>query len=308
MKHLISISDLTIDEIRQIFTIAAKLKKKCGKNYKPLSGKVLGMIFQKPSTRTRVSFEVGMFHLGGDVIFLDSQNMQLKRGESIKDTAKSLSRYLDGIVIRAYSHRDVLELARQSTISVINGLSDLLHPCQVLSDIFTIMEKKRISSLKKLMNVKIAFVGDGNNVANSWMEAGSKIGMNVVVCTPEGYEPDSDILKRCLEAQERTGGKIEISHVPEDAVKDADVIYTDVWTSMGDEKEEETRKKVFSSYAVTSPLVSRAKDGVIVMHCLPAHRGLEIADDVIDGPRSVVFDQAENRLHVQKAIMLLLMK
>ncbi len=311
-KDLISIFDLEPVDIFKILTVSGELKKGKEKDSLPLKGKVVGMIFQKPSTRTRVSFEVGVYQLGGCAIFLNAQDLQLKRGESIKDTAKALSRYLDGIVIRAYAHEDVMELASYSTIPVINGLTDLLHPCQVISDVFTIMEKKNIDcsgqNISGFANIKVVYIGDGNNVANSWMNMASKLGMELVICVPEGYEPDNSILNQCVELKKETNTKISISHVPGEAVKNADVIYTDVWKSMGNKDGRKINKEDFQSFRVNSELLSGAGKDVIVMHCLPAHRGEEITDEVMDGSCSVVFDQAENRLHVQKAIMEILFK
>ncbi len=311
-KDLISIHDLESGEIFEVLTAAGELKKETDKDKLFLRGRVIGMIFQKPSTRTRVSFEVGIHQLGGYTIFLNTADMQLKRGETIKDTAKALSRYLNGIVIRAYAHDDVIELASCSTIPVINGLTDLLHPCQVICDVFTIMEKKSIGCTRReapdLSGLKVVYIGDGNNIANSWMNLASKLGLELVVCSPAGYEPDRDILNRCLEASKETSAGISVSHTPLEAVRNADVIYTDVWKSMGNVDGRKINKKDFQEFQVNSELLSKAKKDVIVMHCLPAHRGEEITDEVIDGPHSVVFDQAENRLHVQKAIMKLLFK
>ena len=308
-RDLISILDLSSDEIVNILLSAKKLKER--KRIKDtLKGKVLGMVFQKPSTRTRVSFEVAMYQLGGYGLFLNAQDLQLSRGETIRDMAKTLSRYLDGIVVRAYDHQDVVELAKESTVPVINGLSDLLHPCQVLADIFTIAEKKgKLSHLssKALSGIEVAFVGDGNNVANSWINGAAILGMKLVISTPSGYEPDKKILEEGLKLAKATGADIRVLHEPGEAVKKADVIYTDVWVSMGMEKEREERLKVFKPYQVNERLIGKAKKDVLVMHCLPAHRGEEITDGVLDGPNSIVFDQAENRLHVQKAILEFLM-
>ncbi|NIN91924.1 ornithine carbamoyltransferase [bacterium] len=304
-RDLISILDLTSHEIVEILLSAQELKKtKEPKN--TLRGKVLGMVFQKPSTRTRVSFEVAMYQLGGYALFLNVQDLQLSRGEAIRDTAKTLSRYVDGMVVRAYQHQDVVELAKESAVPVINGLSDLLHPCQVLADIFTIAEKKGILShlsSKELSNTEIAFVGDGNNVANSWINGAARLGMKLVICTPPGYEPDRKVLGEAEKLAKASGADIKVSHKPEEAVKEAGVIYTDVWVSMGKEKERQKRLKVFKPYQVNGRLIGKAKKDVLVMHCLPAHRGEEITDEVLDGPNSIVFDQAENRLHVQKAIL-----
>jgi len=304
-RDLISILDLSSNEIVEILLSAKELKER--KRLKQtLKGKILGMIFQEPSTRTRVSFEVAMYQLGGHALFLDAQDLQLSRGEAIRDTAKTLSRYLDGIVIRAYHHQDVVELAKESTIPVINGLSDLLHPCQVLADIFTIAEKKgKLFPLacKGLSGIEVAFVGDGNNVANSWINGAARLGMKLVICTPHGYEPDKKLLGEGVKLAKATGAEIKLSYDPEEAVKKADVVYTDVWVSMGMEKERKERLKVFKPYQVNERLIGKAKKDVLVMHCLPAHRGEEITDAVLDGPNSIVFDQAENRLHIQKAIL-----
>jgi ornithine carbamoyltransferase len=301
--------DLSSDEIVEIL-LSAKELKELKRPKQTLRGKVLGMIFQKSSTRTRVSFEVAMYQLDGYALFLNAQDLQLSRGEAIRDTAKTLSRYLDGIVVRAYHHQDVVELAKESTIPVINGLSDLLHPCQVLADIFTIAEKKgKLSSLtpKGLSGIEIAFVGDGNNVANSWINGAARLGMKLVISTPPGYEPDKKIFGEGVKLAKARGAEIKLSCDPEEAVEKADVIYTDVWVSMGMEKEREKRLEVFKPYQVNEQLISKAKKDVLVMHCLPAHRGEEITDEVLDGPNSIVFDQAENRLHVQKAILEFLM-
>lgn len=302
-KDIVSIHDLSREEIVQILDTAhiLKMKQKLGEIYHPLKGKTLGMIFQKSSTRTRVSFEVGMWQLGGYALFLSANDLQLKRGETIADTARNLSRYLDGIMIRTFSHQDVVDLAEYSSVPVINGLTDLLHPCQVLSDLFSIREKKL-----DLDGLKLAYIGDGNNMAHSLMFGGAKMGMHVVICSPSGFEPDPEITRLSRIDAAKTGAAITIQDDPDEAVKGADVIYTDVWTSMGMEEEYEQRLKSFSRYQVNSALLEKAKEDVLVMHCLPAHRGEEITDEVIDGPRSIVFDQAENRLHVQKAIMALI--
>ena len=306
MKHkdLISIADLTPKEINQIFKLTKKLKKlhKKRKEHLLLLDRTLAMIFQKPSTRTRVSFEAGMYQLGGYALFLSAQDLQLRRGETIKDTALTLSRYVDGIMIRTYDHQDVEDLAKYATIPVINGLSDLLHPCQVLSDLYTIKEKK--GRLKKL---KVAYVGDGNNVANSWCYGAAKMGIELSLACPSNHQPNEEVVKRASGEAMISGAKINILEDPSQGVKDADVIYTDVWASMGKEGEAAERRSIFYPYQVNEELVSKAKKDCIVMHCLPAHRGEEITDGVMDGPHSVVFDQAENRLHVQKAILVLLL-
>ncbi len=299
-KHLLSIADLKPTELRNILDRAADLKDKLGKGepHELLKGKTLGMIFEKPSTRTRVSFETAMTHLGGHAIYLGVGDLQLGRGETIADTARTLSRYVDVIMARLFKHGDLLELARNSGVPVINGLTDLLHPCQVLADLFTIRERKG-----ELRGLKLAYVGDGNNVCNSLLLGCSKVGINISVATPEGYAPDAEILKQAEREAEVSKTKVEVGTDPHEAVIGADVVYTDVWVSMGQEAERERRLRDFRGYQVDSKLLGDAKPDVIFMHCLPAHRGEEVAADVIDGPHSVVFDQAENRLHVQKAIL-----
>jgi len=315
-KHLISIGDLEKEEILEIFdtTEDLKLKQKKGVKYSPLAGKTLAMIFSKPSTRTRVSFEVGIYQLGGLGLFLSGQDLQLRRGETIGDTAQTLSRYVDGIMIRTFDHKDVEDLAKYGTIPVINGLTDLEHPCQVLGDVFTILEKKVEGRSKKvedkvkeLKNLKVVFIGDGNNVANSLILLCAKLSMNLTVISPLGYEPDKKNCEKAAEISKKTGAKISLSTDIADA-KDADVLYTDVWASMGKDAEREQRLKVFKPYQINSSVMSKAKSDCIIMHCLPAHRGEEITNEVIDSTNSVVFDEAENRLHVQKAIMVLFMK
>jgi len=303
--HLLAVHDLTRDEILSIFREAAALKamRRRALPTQRLSGKTLGLFFEKPSTRTRVSFETGMNQLGGQSIFLSVADIQMRRGETVADTARVLSRYLDGLVIRAYEHHAVEEWACNATIPVINGLTDLHHPCQVLSDLFTIREKKR-----RWKGIKIAYVGDGNNVANSLIEGAAIMGMAISVACPSGYEPDASIVEWAREKAERTKASIEILRDPYVVVKGADVLYTDVWTSMGQEKEQARRVKVLTPYQLNGKLVAAAHPDVIVMHCLPAHRGQEITADVLDGTQSVVFDQAENRLHVQKAILIRLLR
>jgi ornithine carbamoyltransferase len=300
-KDLLSVYDLDQNDVGIIFDKAAKLKKlqQDGEAHTPLKGKTLGMIFDKSSTRTRVSFEVGMYQLGGLALFLSSRDTQLGRGESVADSARIMSRYLDGIMIRTYSQELVEEFADHATIPVINGLTDREHPCQILSDIFTIMEKKG-----RYDGLKIAYVGDGNNIANSWIYAAARLPFRLSLACPEGYEPDNHILEKAMgEAENR----ITIHRVPVDAVRNADIVYTDVWTSMGQETQQDERKKVFRDYQVNEALLAHAGNDAIVMHCLPAHRGEEITAGVMDGPRSVVIDQAENRLHVQKAILEILL-
>ncbi len=300
-KDLLSIYDLTKAEIEAILHKAAGLKEmlRQGTPYRPLAGKTLAMIFEKPSTRTRVSFETGMFQLGGHALSLNPQETQLGRGEAIADTARVLSRYVDGIMIRTFAQERVEEMARCATIPVINGLSDLLHPCQILSDIFTIREK-----LGGYIGLKVAYVGDGNNVANSWINGALRLGFDLWLACPRGYEPDAQILSR---AQAEGSSRIILTHDPKEAVEEAHVINTDVWASMGQERERAKRIKAFQGYQVNADLLRQARKDAIVMHCLPAHRGEEITDEVMDGTHSVVFDQAENRLHVQKAILTLLM-
>ncbi|MCL5031107.1 MAG: ornithine carbamoyltransferase [Bacteroidetes bacterium] len=303
-KSLISINDLSHEEIWQIFELSSSLKFKqmTGEPHRLLEGKTLGMIFSKPSTRTRVSFEVGIYQLGGIGMYFGPNDLQLKRSESIPDTAKVLSRYLSGIMIRTFDHQDVVDLAKYASIPVINGLTDLLHPCQVLTDLFTIYEKKKI-----LKGLKLAYVGDGNNIAHSLLHGCSKVGMNISIASPKDYQPQKQIVDNALSNAKSSGSKIEITEDPVKAVKNADVIYTDVWASMGQESESEKRKKVFKNYQVNPKLVKNAKEDYLFMHCLPAHRGDEVVDEVADSANSVIFDEAENRLHVQKAIMALTM-
>ncbi len=304
MKDFISLHDLTKDEIFELIEMAIKLKedKKNGIVNQPLKGKTLGMIFTKSSTRTRVSFEVGMYELGGYPLFLSSADIQLGRGETIYDTAKVLERYLDGIMIRTYSHQDVLDLAEHADIPVINALTDLLHPCQVLADLQTIYEKKG-----KLEGLKMAYIGDGNNMTNSLMFGSGKMGLDLAVATPKGYEPDENVTKLAMEDFKESGATLTLTNDPKEAVKDADIIYTDTWVSMGMESEKAERIKLFKDYQVNKELVSLAKPDYLFMHCLPAYRGYEVSDEVIDGPNSIIFDEAENRLHAQKAVMVKLM-
>ncbi|NLC69513.1 MAG: ornithine carbamoyltransferase [Clostridiaceae bacterium] len=304
MKHFISIHDLSVDEINEIFELSARLKKylKEGKEHHYLKGKILGMIFTKSSTRTRVSFEVGMYQLGGYSIFLSSNDIQLGRGESIQDTARVLSRYLDGIMIRTFSHKDVIDLAEYGSIPVINGLTDLMHPCQVLADLFTIKEMKGC-----LKGLKLAYIGDGNNVANSLLHGCAKTGVDISVATPKGFECDSPVIEEAKTDAALSGSSIVLTNNPAEAIKDADAVYTDTWVSMGQESEKQERLKVFKPYQVNEELFSLAKKDALFLHCLPAYRDYEVTEGVIDGPNSVVFDEAENRLHVQKAIMLKLM-
>jgi len=303
-KDFLSINDLSVEEIYQILDFAKilKAKQKAGEAHPLLKGKTLGMIFQKSSTRTRVSFEVGMWQLGGMALFLSSNDLQIGRGEPVKDTARVLSRYLDGIMIRTFSHLEVEELAEYANIPIINALTDLLHPCQAMADIFTAIEHKG-----ELKGRKLCYIGDGNNMVNSLLHICAKVGMDISVATPANYAPDAIIVEQAAVAAKLSGSKITILDDPFAAAKDADVLYTDVWASMGKEGEQAIRKQAFAGFQINNSIMQVAKKDAIVMHCLPAHRGEEITDDVIEGPNSVVFDEAENRLHVQKAIMALLM-
>ncbi len=303
-KDLLDIAAVSKQEIEALLRVAADLKRKQqrGIPHRLLRGKMLGLVFQKPSTRTRVSFEAGMNQLGGAALVLPLADIQLSRGESVADTARVLSRYLDGLVIRTYDHATVREWAAESSIPVINGLTDLSHPCQALSDLLTIRENKR-----RLKGIKIAYIGDGNNVANSLLEVTAKMGMTIALACPAGYQPDQHIVDVARLDAARSGGIVEIGSDPQVAVKDADVVYTDVWISMGREREQARRLKALAPYQLNSRLLQRANRDAIVMHCLPAHRGEEITADVLDGPQSVVLDQAENRLHMQKAILVQLL-
>ncbi len=302
-KSILSIQDLSYEEIWQIFELSASLKIKqlSNQSHTLLKGKTLGMIFSKPSTRTRVSFEVGMYQLGGTALYLGPNDLQLNRNESIHDTAKVLSRYLDGLMIRTFAHQDVVDFANYGSIPVINGLTDLLHPCQGLTDLFTIYEKKQ-----KLRGLKLAYIGDGNNVCHSLLHGCSKVGIDIFVASPKGYEPNAEIVKDAEYNAMYFSSKVEINNEPAEAVKQADIIYTDTWTSMGQETESEKRKNIFSNYQINGEFVKNAKDDYLFMHCLPAHRGEEVTNEIADSPNSIIFDEAENRLHVQKAIMSLI--
>ena len=304
MKHkkdLLNLYDLKKEELEEFLTRALELKKKQkkGELYHPLKGKTLGMIFEKPSTRTRVSFEVGMFQLGGLALYMRWTDTQLGRGESVADTARTLSRYMDGIMIRTFSQATIEEFARNATVPVINGLTDLCHPCQILADILTIREKR-----KSLKGLKVAYIGDGNNIAHSWIHAALRLQFDLTVACPKTHSPAASVLEM---AQREAASKITLLHDPFEAVQDAHVISTDTWVSMGQEKEYRERIKAFQNFQVNTRLVEAAARDVMVMHCLPAHRGEEITDEVMDGEHSVIFDQAENRLHIQKAILELLM-
>ena len=304
-KDLLAVSDLSGSEIFRLFRIARELKAtpRPGPASQWLAGLTLGLLFEKPSTRTRVSFEAGMHQLGGQALFLLSDTIQLSRGESLADTALVLSRYLDGLVIRTFEQSTLEEWARHATVPVINGLTDLCHPCQILADLFTIMEVKESFAEDVFQGFKLAYVGDGNNVANSLIEAAAKMGMHVAIGCPPQYQPDPGIVERSREEAGRTGATIEIVHDAAAAAANADALYTDVWTSMGQEDEQTERVKVLAPYQLNEQLLRRAKPSAIVLHCLPAHRGEEITAAVLDGPQSVVLQQAENRLHVQKAIL-----
>lgn len=303
-KSFLSINDLTLEEMYQIFDLSRTLKEKLytGEEHHLLKGKTLGMIFAKPSTRTRISFEVGIYQLGGIGMYFGPNDLQLNRGETISDTAKVLSRYLDGIMIRTFKHEDVEGLAKYGSIPVINGLTDLLHPCQVMTDLFTILEKRR-----NLQGLKLAYIGDGNNMAHSLLNGCSKVGMDIACASPKGYEPQGWIVENAKKNAAYMGSKIVITNDPVEACKDADIIYTDVWASMGQEKEAQERNQRFTGFQVNNKLVSNAKDDYLFMHCLPAHREEEVTNEVVDSANSIVFDEAENRLHVQKAIMALVM-
>ena len=321
LKDLLTVGDVPRDQLFRLFDLARELKTapRTGQATQRLAGLTLGLLFEKPSTRTRVSFEVGMNQSGGRALFLPAEEIQYGRGESLADTALVLSRYLDGLVIRTFEQATLEEWARRSTIPVINGLTDLCHPCQAIADLFTIMEAKGRSQWPKtsdqntghgpqatshcLEGLKLAYLGDGNNVANSLIEAGAKVGMHVAIgCHPD-YQPDPGIIERSREDAAQTGATLVVTHDPIAAVEQADVLYTDVWTSMGKEHEQRERVNALAPYQLNARLLERAKPSAIVLHCLPAHRGEEITAEVLDGPQSVVVEQAENRLHVQKAIL-----
>jgi ornithine carbamoyltransferase len=304
MKHLISIHELDKSDVFQILKTSETLKRqlKEGIQHHILRGKTLGMIFSKSSTRTRVSFEVGMYQLGGYPLFLSANDIQLGRGETIYDTAKVLSRYIDGIMIRTFKQSDVEDLARYGSVPVINGLTDLMHPCQILADLFTIYEHKH-----KLEGLKLVYIGDGNNVANSLLHGCAKVGMDISVASPKGFECNSRIVEEAKEDAKKSGSKIVLTENPEEAIYNADVVYTDTWVSMGQEAEKASRVKIFMPYQVNSKLFSKAKEDAMFLHCLPAYRDYEVTSGIIDGPQSYVFDEAENRMHVQKAIMAILM-
>ncbi len=303
-KDILEVNDLTKEEILSIFQLASKLKKtrNSGKLLKPLKNKTLAMIFEKNSTRTRVSFEAGMYELGGLAMFLSSNDIQLGRGETFADTAKVLSRYVDGIMIRTDQHSKVVEIAKESSIPVINGLTDDAHPCQALTDYFTIYERGNLEG------TNLVYIGDGNNMAHSLLLGAAILGVNITAVCPRGYQPDLHVVETAIEISRKTGSSIAVTTSINDAVVNCDYLYTDVWTSMGQEKEAAKRKKAFSKYRITAELMRKCPAHCKVMHCLPAHRGEEIDAEVIDSPQSIVFDQAENRLHLQKALLCALMK
>jgi ornithine carbamoyltransferase len=298
-KDFLTLLDLSSEELIALLDRAAELKSGRDSSVCPLIGKSIGLLFDKTSTRTRISFQTGIYQLGAQAIYINTKDMQLGRGESIEDTARVLARYLHGIVIRTYAHSTIEKLAENAGIPVINGLTDLHHPCQALADMLTVKEKKG-----RLKDIRMAYIGDGNNVANSLIEAAVLTGMELVIACPQGYEPDKKIYEKALSA----GAKVKVITSPEEAARDSDVLYTDTWISMGQEREVERRKKTFKEYQINAHLLSLAKPDAIVMHCLPAHRGEEITDEVIDSPQSVVIDQAENRLHTQKALLEMLVK
>ena len=299
-----SLRDLTREEIEEILKTSELLKLQLlrGQEHPLLKGKTLGMIFEKPSTRTRISFEVGMWQLGGYALYLSAGDLQLGRGETIADTARVLSRYVNGIMARVFSHQTILDLIEHSTVPVVNGLSDFTHPCQGLADLFTIYEKKG-----KFSGVRLAYIGDGNNVAHSLIYGASKVGMDIVLGCPKGYEPNPDVVVEAQGEAGRNGSSVEVTNDVKEAARGADIVYTDVWTSMGQEKDREKRLNRLKPYQVNAKLVKEAKEDYIFMHCLPAHRGEEVTDEVADSKNSVIFDQAENRMHTQKALLALIM-
>ncbi len=303
-RDLVSIRDFTREEIEALFSLATDLKRrlKRGKSHPRLSGKTLALIFEKPSLRTRVSFEVAMTHLGGHAIYLAPQDIRLGARETVEDGARNLSRWVDGIVARTFEHAQVERLAQYTTVPVINGLTDLLHPCQVLCDLFTLHEKR-----EKLKGLRVAFIGDGNNVCNSWLYGAAKMGIHFTVACPKGYEPHRDVFTKARAESEATYAVLEITHDAARAAREADVLYTDVWASMGHEEQRAKRMRDFQGFQVNQSLVNLAQKDVQVMHCLPAHRGEEITDEVMDGQHSIILDQAENRLHLQKAILVKLL-
>ncbi len=302
IDNFISIHDLTLYQFSKILDISREIKDNPHRFRNKLKGKILAMIFQKPSLRTRMTFEVGMLQLGGEAVYLSPSDIQIGTRETVYDMGKNLERWVDAIMIRTFAHQNVIDLAQACHIPVINALTDLLHPCQAMADFFTLKEKRG-----DLANFKLAYVGDGNNVCHSLLSAAAKAGSKMSVATPPGYEPDSEIRKQAEEDGKETGASFSFTNDPSEAVENADAIYTDTWASMGQEQEKEKRGEIFAPFQVNKSLMAKAKKGVFFMHCLPAHRGEEVTDDVIDSPQSLVYDQAENRLHVQKVIMLSLL-
>jgi ornithine carbamoyltransferase len=302
-EDFISIHDLSIYEFNEILELTEQIKAHPQRFQNKLNNKILAMIFQKPSLRTRVTFEAGMLELGGEAIYLGPSDIQMGARETPYDVGKNLERWVDGIMIRTFGHQDVIDLAKACRIPVINALTDLLHPCQAMADFFTIKEKRR-----GLADFKLTYVGDGNNVCHSLLLGAAKSGCDITVATPPGYKPNPEILKLAEEDGKETGSRFHLTDEPSEAVKGADAVYTDVWASMGQEQEKKERAEIFAPYQVNSELMAKAKSDAFFMHCLPAHRGEEVTDEVIDSPQSIVYDQAENRLHIQKAIMLLLLE
>lgn len=302
-EDFISIHDLSLYEFNQILELTEQIKAHPERFQNKLKNKILAMIFQKPSLRTRVTFEVGMLQLGGEAIYLSPSDIQMGTRETPYDVGKNLERWIDGIMIRTFAHQDVIDLAKASRIPIINALTDLLHPCQAMADFFTIKEKRR-----DLGNFKLTYLGDGNNVCHSLLLGAAKSGCSITIATPPGYEPNPEILKLAEEDGKETGSRHHLTDDPSEAVKEADAVYTDVWASMGQEQEKDKRAKIFAPFQVNKELIAKAKSDAFFMHCLPAHRGEEVTDDVIDSSQSIVYDQAENRLHIQKAIMLLLLE
>lgn len=302
-RDLISLQDFSTKEIGEILDLAKRLKRDRGFCAEHLKGKSIGLLFQKPSNRTRVSFEVGVYQLGGNCLYLGPEEINLGVRESTADVAQTLSRYLDGMVARTHTHQDIVDLAQYARIPVINGLSDFYHPCQALADVFSIQEK-----FGKLKGVNIAYIGDGNNVCHSLMLACAKVGAHLRIATPEGYEPREEVLEKARACAGETGATVSLSHVPQEAARGADVIYSDVWVSMGQEMEAGKRLTDFNDFQINAELASLARKDYIFMHCLPAHRGQEVTEEVIDSTHSIIFDQAENRLHVQKAVLKFLIR
>lgn len=300
-RHFLTLLDRTPAELQNLINTAIRLKdeRNNGIKHRELDGKTLAMIFEKSSTRTRISFETGMYELGGHPMFLSNRDIQLGRGETIKDTARVLSRYVHGIMIRTFGHERVVELAEYSTVPVINALTDSFHPCQIMADMMTMQEK-----FGKIKGLKVAYIGDGNNMAQSWINAAAQMGFYIAIASPKGYWVDYDVVSRAEKYAEKNGGKITLTHHVEEAAENAHVVYTDVWASMGQEEESQKRIKDFQGYQVTSEVMNLALKGAVFMHCLPAHRGEEVSEEVLESENSVIFDEAENRLHVQKAILI----